>query len=83
MREIFTVRMAYNTRSIGGKGFVLINSEYRYQRNGLPLRKVTWRCFRQQYRALLKTGLLDVEDPDTHSRVMKVNEHIFVNCNLK
>jgi len=75
--------MAYITRGIGGKGFVLINNGYRYQRNWSSSNKITWRCFRQQCRAHLKTNVFDVEDPDAHIRVMKVNKYVIVRFDCK
>jgi hypothetical protein len=64
--------MAYITRGIGGKGCVLINNGYRYQRNWSSTAKITWRCFRPECRAYLKTNVFDVEDPDSRIRIIKV-----------
>jgi hypothetical protein len=65
--------MAYVTRGIGGKGFVLINDGYRYQRNWSSKQAISWRCFNQQCRAFVKTNVFDIEDPDARIRVMWVS----------
>lgn len=64
--------MAYVTRGIGGKGLVVINGGYRYHRHATRTEKIAWRCFRPDCRALLKTNIFDLEDPDAVVRVLKV-----------
>ena len=76
--------MAYVTRGIGGKGFVLIDKGFRYQRNRSSTQTIVWRCFRQNCRAYLKTGYFDIENPDTRIRVLQVLENVvFVMNTLK
>jgi hypothetical protein len=68
--------MAYVTRGIGGKGLVLINDGYRYQRNWSSKQAISWRCFNQQCRAFV--NVFDIEDPDARICVTRASQCL--NC---
>jgi hypothetical protein len=66
--------MAYVTRGIG-KGVVLVNNGFRYHRNWSSRSVLSWRCFRQECRAFVKTNVFDIEDPDARIRILEVCMH--------
>ena len=65
--------MAYITREIGGRGKVLISDGFRYQRNKSFVSTISWRCHRQDCRAILQTRMFDVDDQNAVIRVLKVS----------
>lgn len=65
--------MAYVTRGVGGRGIVLINDGFRYQRNKSFVSMISWRCRRQDCRAILHTRTFDVDDQNAAIRVLKVS----------
>ena len=76
--------MAYVVRGVGGRGFVLVNKGSRYQRNWSSKAVVSWRCFREDCGAFLKTDMFDLEDPNDHIRILKVSTSaIFNQLNIK
>lgn len=65
--------MAYVTRGVGGRGQVLVNNGFRFQRNKCTKEKITWRCFRKDCRSYLTTRKFDIDDVNAVITVLKVN----------
>jgi hypothetical protein len=68
--------MAYISRGVGGRGFVLNNDGYRYQRNWSSNASISWRCFRQNCRAYVKTNVFEVESSNAAIRILQVKKEV-------
>jgi hypothetical protein len=74
--------MAYVVRGVGGRGYVLVNNGYRYQRNWHSKTVLTWRCFREDCGSFIKTNIFDLEEPTALVRILKVKPNTLTTAQL-